>query len=127
MTGPDGQPGERADEGQSRDNPPHDPTTDDSSSADPDTNEADPDDGTRLQLRIKWAEVDGSSWDPTWEPEPNIQLDAPHLWREYIARHNCRDALGNSKHKYHMLYIVSHEIIRHGRPGRGQATVVFNV
>ncbi|KAI8281484.1 hypothetical protein K4K59_008212 [Colletotrichum sp. SAR11_240] len=154
MTGPDDQPGDRADEGQSRDNPPHDPTTDDSSNADPHTDEsasndptevedhsdsrqwpivaivdhrADPDDATRLQLRIKWAVVDGSSWDPTWEPESNIQLDAPHLWREYITRHNCREALGNSKHKYHMLYIVAHEVIRRGRRGRGQATVVFNV
>ncbi|KAI8160771.1 hypothetical protein K4K49_003002 [Colletotrichum sp. SAR 10_70] len=151
MTGPDGQPGDRADGGQSRDNPPHDPTTDDSSNADPHTDDsasndptevedrsdsrqwpivaivdhrADPDDATRLQLRIKWAEVDGSSWDPTWEPESNIQLDAPHLWNEYASRHNCRDALGRNRNKYHILYLVRHEVIRRRR---GEATVVFDV
>lgn len=146
MPNSDGQSGERADEEQSRD-----PTSDDSPSSGLHTNESasndtaedhddpdsrqwpivaivdhrvDPDDATRLQFRINWADMDGSSWDPTWEPEANIQLDAPHLWREYTSRHNCRDALGKSKHKYHMLYIVRHEVLRHRK---GDTTVTFEV
>ncbi|KAI8226432.1 hypothetical protein K4K54_003831 [Colletotrichum sp. SAR 10_86] len=134
-----------------RDTPPRDPTSDESPRVDHPTDESasnepaedqensdsrqwpivaivdhrtDPEDATRLQFRINWAETDGSSWDPTWEPEANIQLDAPHLWREYASRHNCRDALGKNKHKYHMLCMVRHEVIRRRR---GEATVVFDV
>lgn len=85
---------------------------------------ADPDDAARLQFRIRWAEAGGSSWSPTWEPECTIRQDAPHVWLDYTSTHNCRAKLGSNKHKYYMLKIVKHQVMRHRQ---GETAVAFEV
>lgn len=59
----------------------------------------DPNDPTRLQLRISWDPSDGREWPQTWEPESTIQEDALEIWGAYIMKHDCRQVLGERRNK----------------------------
>ncbi|KAI8180245.1 hypothetical protein K4K52_003948 [Colletotrichum sp. SAR 10_76] len=60
---------------------------------------ADPDDDTRVQLKIDWEPSDGKTWNKTWEPEAIIQQDAPDMWAAYTKIHDCRAVLGDNSNK----------------------------
>ncbi|KAF0316400.1 hypothetical protein GQ607_016367 [Colletotrichum asianum] len=58
-----------------------------------------PNDATRLQLRIAWEPSHGREWPQTWEPEGTIQEDALEIWSAYATSHDCREVLGENQHK----------------------------
>ncbi|KAJ4996736.1 hypothetical protein K4K48_007942 [Colletotrichum sp. SAR 10_66] len=58
-----------------------------------------PNDPTRLQLRIAWEPSHGREWPQTWEPEGTIQEDAFEIWSAYATSHDCRQVLGENRNK----------------------------
>ncbi|KAF0314820.1 hypothetical protein GQ607_017948, partial [Colletotrichum asianum] len=74
-----------------------------------------PTDPTRVELQIEWTSENGQDFEPTWEPECNIQEDAPDMWKEYItANSDYRDVLGENKDLWHLFRILSHDVQYHG-------------
>ncbi|KAJ3948669.1 hypothetical protein N0V92_013106 [Colletotrichum tropicale] len=58
-----------------------------------------PNDPTRLQLKIAWGPSHGREWPQTWEPEGTIQEDAFEIWSAYATSHDCRQVLGENHNK----------------------------